>query len=186
MFGELVSAEFCGKTARDLQVVVDAFTAAFPSLECLDAADLLRFMYSEEEERQAGQRIAEALNIASVDGRWPGEVYRSMKQHAGQKPKCTELVLCPWVGDRVLRIIDARGAPIWAKWIAVADYSARPSATAAQNVIELTKMVAFPGQRVLATEDGISCVCLYNPPKWDEVHETYVELGNLTWEVENV
>lgn len=123
---KLREAQFGPRTSEEMETVVAAFTAAFPSLEGV-APHVWGYFHGERESEIA---IAAALDAASCDGEWPGQVKKIWSEIVGRDELLLdEVVITPYCGDRVLRI-----TPIG---VVTCDYSQRPSVTAAGEVLSL-------------------------------------------------
>lgn len=148
---KLATAQFAMDNVNDFRTVLEAFVAPFPSLENLPgvAGELIEFLFAGE----FSQKIQDAINEASRDGEWPGQVYLSGTK-AGDNWKIDEMFIVPYVGDRFLIVRDFRDAPVWPTIFCQTDYSNRPSEVAAREVVALI-------------ENG--SIFKWNDPQWAEM-----------------
>jgi hypothetical protein len=131
---KLISAQFGMDSTEDFKKVLTAFVSPFPSIKSLPplAEELVNFLFTGE----YSPKIQEAIDEDSCDGEWPGKVFLT-GQNVGNGWKIKEMVIQPYVGDRILIVRDFRTSPVWPTIFCEADYSARPSEGAASEIIDL-------------------------------------------------
>lgn len=151
--GKLVEVVFAGTTAEQLEKVLEAFAEGYETLRAVKAQDLINFLF--EGDRKAGHRIKIALrNGDNLQGDG-GVAYRQIRQYAGHKPRCEQLVVTPLdpeIGSvPYLYLRDFRSSGGWMSWIAVCDFSSQPIESG--EIIRLATVI----------EENVH---LYNRPRW--------------------
>jgi hypothetical protein len=108
-----------------------AFRRPFPSLRGITARMIWNTALGKNPQG-AVEEIQRAVDEASYDGEWPGEVFYT---NDGKGWHSTRIV--PYVGDRFFEIKRA-WQQHW-EFYAICNYEERPSDIAAQDVIELVQ-----------------------------------------------
>lgn len=135
----LAYAEF-GCTTPDVEVVLEAFAAPFPSLRGISS--LAMEILSTFDTFRINEKVLSLLDENAGPEDWGGEVF-AMGKLCGSSWKITEIQVVPYVGDRRLIIRDFRKAPVWPSFLVITDYQERPSAVAAREVIGLGTVLAW-------------------------------------------
>lgn len=133
---KLNTASFVFASSANNEVVhvkrlFEAFCAPFPSLEAIPIVwraiwDVLFQVarWGQEPSVEDWGRVQEALAFCSCGGEWPGSIRIEDK----------DVLIIPYCGDRILRL-HLQGEEVEA----TADYSRRPSFSAASEVISLAE-----------------------------------------------
>lgn len=146
MTKKLVRVEFATSSLEEEEAIFDAFKSAFPSLATVPFEDVVSVLGNDFLD------ISDAIDVSSVDGKWPAKA--SLRIERTRNYERREARITPHCGDR--HFILRNYAPH-----VVCDYSERPSAYAARQVIEIVNNCRT------WTRDG-QVARLHNNPEWVE------------------